>query len=762
MKRILVLTSVALASIPTVTSGAFAVPSKTQNRPNILVFLLDDVGFGHLSAFGGPVNTPNMDRIAEMGLRFNNFHTTSLCSPSRAALLTGRNHHSVATGVVTELASNAPGYTMHIPKNKFPVVETLRENGYKTAAFGKWHNTPVDQLQGSATQHDQWPTDIGFQRFYGFMSGDSSQWEPVVWDNTTVVQPNLGKPQYHFTTDIANQAIKWLRERDVNADEKPFFIYFATGAGHAPHHAPEEYAAKYRGKFDQGWDQMRKDTLHRQKALGLVPESTQLTPRPDIIPAWDNLSADQKRLYSRMQELFAGYVEHADAEFGRVLDEIARLGQLDNTIILITSDNGASGEGGLDGSVNENLLFNGIPDNLEHNLAQFDALGTYKTYNHYPAGWALAGNTPFRYWKQTTHAGGVRDPFILAWKNRIKDGGSVRQQFTHMVDVAPTLLELTGIKAPEKVRGVAQAPMEGASFAGALTNPLQPPQRNVQYFEMLGNRAIWMDGWKAIAFHGRYPWERSGSNPDFSRDQWELYNLGDDFSESQNLATKYPERLAELRSIFDQQAKVYNVYPLDDSTLARVTGLSRQILGDRSNFLYRQSDVGISEPASPPVKNRSHTIIADFNVPESGGDGVIVSSGGRFGGYSLYVKDGHLHYVQNYLGMNEYDIVAPEQLPRGKVQVKFEFVRTGNNTGKGILYLNNRQVAEGIITHTAPMRYSIAETFDVGSDYGSPVTSKYSSPNRYPSCIDSVSIAITDGPVPPEADTTFTEPGIVD
>jgi len=743
MKPIIRMMASAIATIPLLAAAKVAPPAAPEKKPNILVFLLDDVGFGQPGAFGGAVNTPNIDRVASMGLRYNNFHTTSLCSPSRAALLTGRNHHSVGTGVITEIATDHPGYTSHIPKEKFPVVEAFRQNGYGTAAFGKWHNTPLEQLRGPGSKHDQWPTDLGFESFYGFMAGDMSQWEPTIWKDTKPVDPIPVNGEYHFTVDMADQAIQWLDKEHTQNPQKPFFLYFATGAAHAPHHAPAEYIAKYRGRFDQGWDKVREETLARQKSMGVVPADTALPERPDVIPAWESLSSDERRLYARMQETFAGYLDHADAQFGRVLAEVERLGELDNTIILITSDNGASGEGGLHGSVNENLVFNGVPDSLANNLARIDEIGTKRTYNHYPAGWALAGNTPFRYWKQTVHEGGVHDPMVIALPKRIKSGGETRSQFTHIIDVAPTLMELTGVALPETIHGVAQAPMEGVSFAKTLDSQEAKTEKRLQYFEMLGNRALWSDGWKAVAFHGRYPWDLSGTNPDFDHDKWELFNMTEDFSEAHDLADRYPEKLESLKEKFDEQAKTYQVYPLDDGTGARLAATYQSIMAGISNFKYSQGDVRISEAISPPVKNRSYTITAVFEVPEgassgSSGDGTIVACGGRFGGYSLYVKGKRIHFTHNFLAESEYTVDASEDLPTGTVTVRFEFNKTGEFEGKGTLYVNNKKVGEGFLPRTVPRAFGIAETFDVGEDSGSPVTDQYAAPFVYQGRIHSV------------------------
>lgn len=732
-----------ISVISLAVAGLASLPVRVK-PPNVLIFLLDDVGFGHIGAFGGPVNTPNIDRVAKMGLRFNNFHTTSLCSPTRAALLTGRNHHSVGNGVITEIATSDLGYTSHIPKNKFPIVEVLRNSGYSTAAFGKWHNTPLDQLKGPRAGHDQWPTDIGFEHFYGFMAGDVSQWEPTLWDDTTPIESHVKNPNYHFSVDMADQAVRWLGvQREAN-QEKPFFLYFATGAAHAPHHAPPEYIAKYKGRFDHGWDRVREETLERQKALGVAPPSTQLSERPKEIAKWDSLSSEEKRLYSRMQETFAGYLEHADAQFGRVLTEIERAGDLANTIILITSDNGASGEGGLHGSINESFIFNGMADDLDWNLAHIDEIGTKTTYNHYPAGWALAGNTPFRYWKQTTHEGGVHDPMILAWPNRFKEPGGVRSQFTHVTDVAPTLLELTGVKMPEAVRGVLQAPIEGTSFVRSINDGSALVEKKIQYFEMLGNRAVWVDGWKATAFHGRMPWDTVTSNPDFQNDKWELFNLAEDFSEVNDLAAKFPEKLEEMKVIFDREAKKYNVYPLDDSTSNRIASTYRDLVAGVTQFKYEPGDIRISEAASPPVKNKSHTVTADLNVPEGDADGVLVACGGRFGGYSLYVQGRRVHYVHNFLGLALYGFSASEELPAGSVTVRFEFIRTGENQGKGAIFYGDKLVGEANIPRTVPKAFGIADTFDVGEDSGSPVTDAYEPPFVYQGNLKSLRVDLID------------------
>jgi len=733
----------AMASIVSPLQGAGNSPDQApagtlEKRPNVVLFLLDDAGFAHLGAYGGPVETPNIDRVARMGLRYTNFHTTALCSPSRAALLTGRNHHSVGTGVVSELQTDFPGYTSRIPKDKFPLVETLRQAGYATSAFGKWHNTPVDEITPKGP-FDLWPTGLGFEKFYGFMAGDASQWEPLVWNNTTPLTPHAGREDYHFTTDMTDQAIAWLREKGKT---KPFFMYYATGAVHAPHHAPDSYIEKYKGRFDKGWDEVRADILARQKLAGIVPPNTQLAPRPEAIKAWSQLSADEQRLYAHMQEVFAGHLDHTDAQFGRLLSELESSGQLENTIIIVTSDNGASGEGGLQGSFNESLYFNGLPEDWKSSLARIDELGSRTSYNHYPAGWALVGNTPLKYFKQTTNEGGVRDPFIIAWPAKIKDHGAIRQQFAHIIDVLPTVLDAADVPVLEEVKGIAQQPIEGTSFAQTLTDAQAQVQRPAQYFEMLGNRAIWQDGWKAVAFHGRLPWDTTFSDPNFDDDLWSLYDLNEDPSEMHDLASQYPEKLAELKSLFNEEALKFNVYPLDDSTVSRLAATFASFTAGKTNFVYANRETQVHEALSPPVKNKSHSITAKFEMPDTSSEGVIVAAGGRFGGYALFVKGGRLQYVQNYVGEEFYEVIATEALPIGSVAARLDFEKTGEFQGTARLYVNDELVGEGQIKRTTPFLYSQFDTFDVGEDSGSPISSQYMSPFKFPGTIEKVEVSL--------------------
>ncbi|HYX37597.1 MAG TPA: arylsulfatase [Oligoflexus sp.] len=717
--------------------------SKPEKAPNILIFLLDDVGFGQLGPFGSLIQTPNIDRVAKNGLRYTNFHTTALCSPSRAALLTGRNHHSVGTGVIEELQTDFPGYTGRIPKEKALFVETLKNNGYNTAGFGKWHNTPVNEV-GKHGPYDLWPIGQGFERWYGFLAGETSQWEPTLWDDKTPVEPHTKDPKYHFTQDMTDQALKWLEQQKAGNPGKPFFMYFAPGAAHAPHHAPKEYIDKYAGKFDQGWDIAREQILARQKLMGIVPGDTALSPRTEVIPAWDTLADSEKKLYAHMQEVFAGMVEHTDAQFGRILDQLEKSGELDNTLILITSDNGASGEGSLVGSFNEIRVFNGIPDSLEENLAHMNELGSINAFNHYPAGWALAGNTPFRYFKQSANEGGVRDPLIVSWPRKISDKGSIRPQFAHMIDVASTIYDITGIPVPKIVNGIEQKPLEGVTFAPSLFNGQAKTNKKIQYFEMLGNRGIWVDGWKAVTFHGRLPWDTGSSNPNFDADIWQLYHLDEDYSETHDLAQKYPEKLAEMKQLWVEEATKHNVFPLDDTTASRVAATYASFTKGIKEFSYTQDEYRVSEPVSPPVKNRPHSIVAMVDIPEAGADGVLVTCGGRFAGYSFFIKDGMLNYIHNYMGESIYRMTSSEKVPSGRSELKFVFTKTGKDSGRGEIFINGKSVAQGDISKVVPAMYSASETFDVGRDTGSPISNDYQVPFTFSGKIEKLNVSLLD------------------
>lgn len=713
--------------------------------PNVLLVLLDDVGFGQASTFGGPIETPNLTRLASRGLRYNQFHTTALCSPTRAALLTGRNHHSVSTGVVEELATGFPGYTAILPKSAATVAEVLRQNGYNTAAFGKWHNTP-DNETSFVGPFDRWPTGEGFEYFYGFLGGDTNQWNPALYENTKRIETN-NNPNYHLTPDLVDHAIAWIQSQQSVAPNKPFFTYLATGATHAPHHAPKEWIEKYKGKFDQGWDRLRLETFARQKELGVIPASSQLTPRPKELPAWDSLSEKEQKLYAHMMEVFAGFLGHTDAEVGRLLNAVEQLGELDNTLVIyIVGDNGSSAEGGLTGSINELKVFNGVPETLEQLLVSYDDLGSPKTFNHFPAMWAWAGNTPFQWTKQiASHFGGTRNPLVIAWGERIKDRGGLRSQFHHVIDIAPTILRVAGIIEPSIVNGVQQQPIEGTSLAYTFDNPDAPSRRKTQYFEMLGNRAIYDKGWVAAARHGRLPWERS-KGLDFDKDAWELYHIDEDFSEANNLASKNPNKLKQLQNLFLAQARKYNVFPLDDRLLERFdVSIRPSFSTGRTTFTYYPGTIGIPEGSAPDLKNKSFSITANVEIDDDDTEGILVTQGGRFAGWSFFLDDGKPTYAYNFLGSDHTIIQSSEKVPNGKSTLRFDFEYDGGAIGAGgtgKLLINNKQVALGRIEKTVAYRWGLDETFDVGRDTGTPVVENYQAPFAFTGNLQQVTLNV--------------------
>lgn len=714
------------------------------SSPNVLLILLDDAGFGQASTFGGPVATPNLDRLAKSGLRYNQFHVTALCSPTRAALLTGRNHHSVNTGVVQELATGYPGYTTVLPKSAATVAEVLRQNGYNTAAFGKWHNTQ-DYETSAAGPFDRWPTSLGFEYFYGFLGGDTNQWNPVLVENTKRIQQPIDNPDYHLTPDLVDHAISWIRTQQSIAPDKPFFTYLATGATHAPHHAPKAWIDQYKGKFDRGWDNLRSEIFARQKKLGVIPANAQLTPRPKELPAWDSLSAEEQKLYAHQMEVFAGFTAHTDAEVGRLIDAIAQLGELDNTLVIyIVGDNGASAEGGLTGSVNELKVFNGVPENPQQLLASLDELGSPKTFNHFHAAWAWAVDTPFQWTKQiASHFGGTRDPLVIAWGDRIQDRGGLRSQFHHVIDVAPTILEAAGITPPTSVNGVEQQAIKGNSLVYTFDNPDVPSHRTTQYFEMFGNRAIYDRGWVAAARHPRLPWEGKG-NGDFDSDPWELYNIAEDFSEANNLAQQNPTKLKQLQSLFLSEARQYNVLPLDDRLLSRFdVSIRPSLVANRTHFTYYPTAVGIPKGSAPDLKNKSFSITADVEIPKDGAEGILVTQGGRFAGWSFFLEDGKPTYAYNFLNADRTIIQSSETVPVGPSKLRFDFEYDGGTPSAGAtgrLFINDKQVAEGRIPKTVAYRWGLDETFDVGRDTGTPVLETYQLPFAFTGNLQKVTL----------------------
>jgi arylsulfatase len=718
-----------------------------KGAPNILIVLLDDVGFGATSTFGGPASTPTLDRLAQNGLRYNQFHTTALCSPTRAALITGRNHHSAHTGVVMEVATGFPGYDSLMQKDTATVAEILRQYGWSTAWFGKNHNVP-DWQTSQAGPFDLWPSGLGFEHFYGFIGGDTNQWRPAVVEGTKPVEPYLGKPDYNFDYDIADRAVAWIRMQKAVAPDRPFLVYYAPGATHAPHHPRKEWIEKYRGKFDQGWDRVREETLARQKKLGVVPATTKLTPRPGAIQAWGSLGADQRKLYARMMEVYAGYLEQTDHNVGRVIDAIREAGQLDSTLVIyIAGDNGASAEGGPQGLLNEMTWANGMPEDPAKLLAQMDDIGTWKTYNHYPIGWAHAMDTPFQWTKQiASHYGGTRNGMVISWPARIQDRGGVRSQWHHVVDVVPTILEAVGVTMPESVNGVAQKPLEGVSMLYSFGDAKAPSTHRTQYFEMVGHRAIYRDGWVAATTPpaAMLPWTPPGPVPDvITGYRWELYDTAKDFSEADDLAAKEPGRLRDLQELFLVEAARHSVLPLDNRKVERFDISTRPSLTrGRTSFTYAGAMVRIPEGAAPDVKNKSFTITAQVEIAKAPAEGVIVTQGGLFGGWALYVEKGKPVFFYNTANLYHSNVASPAALTPGKHTIVLEF-RYDGGVGKGglaTMKVDGEKVAEGRVERTIPYRISIDEGLDVGEDSGTPVNLTYDVPFRFTGRLEKVTI----------------------
>ncbi|AYH42915.1 arylsulfatase [Azoarcus sp. DN11] len=714
------------------------------DAPNIVLVLLDDVGFGATSTFGGAAATPNLDQLAASGLSFNQFHTTALCSPTRAALLTGRNAHQVGFGTVVEGASPNPGYHATWGREFVSVAEVLRKGGYSTAAFGKWHNTPDWEIN-AVGPFDRWPTGLGFEYFYGFQLGETSQWEPQLYRNTVAVEPNRKPDQgYHLTTDLVDDAVHWVRQHEAVAAEKPWFLYFAPGATHAPHHVPPEWIAKYRGKFDQGWDKLREETFARQKRLGVIPQNAELTPRPAELPAWDSLSTEQKKVYARQMEVYAAFLEQTDHEVGRLLDEVRKGPKSDNTLVLyVVGDNGGSAEGSLDGSIaNFAGFFAQVKDTLDEQLRTLDEIGGPRHDNHYASAWAWATTTPFQWTKQVaSHFGGTRNPLIVSWPAKIKARGEIRSQFSHVNDIAPTIYELAGVKFPEVVDGVKQKPLEGRSLAYTFEHADAPTRHTRQYFELGGNRAIYQDGWVAGARYG-VPWElfNKPGRPEDAR--WELYHVAEDFSEAHDLAAKYPDRLKALQREFDREATRNQVYPLSPIVSLDDTSRPYASLG-KTSFTYRAGVTRVPQGSAPDLGNRSHRITATVDIPESGAEGVLIAQGGRHGGFSLYVKDGRLVYENNFVSKRTDRLVSSIALPHGKVELGFEFLADGRKPlggGTGRLTINGQPAGETHFASFGGFRGSDTETLDIGEETGSPVSQAYATPYRFSGTLDTVRV----------------------
>ncbi len=707
-----------------------------EGAPNVLIVLIDDMGFGATSAFGGPCEMPTLERLAAGGLSYSRFHTTALCSPTRQALLTGRNHHSAEMGSVGEVATSMPGNTSVRPNTVSTVAEMLRLNGYSTSAFGKMHQTPVWETSVSGP-FDRWPTGDGFEKFWGFVAGETNQWEPTLYEGTTPTEPRATAEEgYHITEEQADQAIAWITAQQTMTPDKPFFTYMSYGATHAPHHAPPEWIEKYRGKFDKGWDAVRAETLANQIEKGLVPADTELTDRPPGVQGWDELSDDQRRVGARLMETYAGFAEHTDFHTGRVIDALEEIGVLDDTMVIyIAGDNGASAEGGLDGTFNELKALNGIPETVEDILPHLDEIGSPAAFNHYPVGWAHAMNTPYQWTKQVaSHFGGTRNGTVIHWPNGIDAKGEVRNQFHHVIDIVPTMLEAAGLPQPYMVNGIAQKPIEGVSMAYTFNDADAEDRHTTQYFEMFGNRGLYHRGWTAVTKH-RTPWEmgEGATVPALADDLWELYDTTTDWSQARDLAAEMPEKLAELQQLFLLEAAKYNVFPIDDRTGERFNATIAgrpELQGGRKTMRMGPTMTHLGENTVLNVKNRSHTVTAQFEVGAGGADGVLVAQGGRFAGWSLYVVDGRPAYCHNWFNTELYYVKGSDVLPSGEVTLQYQFDFDGGAPGAGgtgTLLVNGSVVAEERIDKTVPFIFSADETMDIGQDSASPVTEDYPS-----------------------------------
>jgi arylsulfatase A-like enzyme len=716
-----------------------ALPLKAPDgAPNVLVIVLDDVGFGQLGSYGGPINTPNLDRLAAEGLRYNNFHTTALCSPSRAALLTGQNHHAVGLAAITEAATGYPGSNGTIPKSAATIAEVLKQNGYNTMALGKWHLAPYTAYT-AAGPFDHWPLGMGFEKYYGFLGGETDQWAPLLVQDNHFIEPPK-RPSYHLSEDLVDHALADIRDQQQANTGRPFFMYLALGTAHAPLHAPKAFIEKYKGKFDQGWDKVREETFERQKKLGIIPLNAILPPANPGVQAWSDLNAVQRKVYTRLQEVFAGFVDHADAQIGRLTAALDAMGLRENTLIIVVSDNGASQEGLRNGTANTDRYRNYFPDTVEEMSKLLDKLGGPETDPHYPMGWSMAGNSPLKRWKQDTHAGGNTDPFIISWPARIKDAGTIRNQYHHLVDVVPTLLDVIGLPAPKSVNGVTQTPLPGVSMAYTLTDAKAETRKHVQYYEMLGSRAIWSNGWTAVTWHEKdTPWES---------DKWELYNTDQDFTQSNDLAAKEPEKLKELQALWLEEAKKYNVLPLDDRRYERVADPTRPIAAlPRSQYVYYPGTSMVHPLAAPQILGVGHKITATVDIANAPVEGVLACSGGEFGGWSLYIKDRKLFYTHNYLKLQEYTVASAMPVPAGKHQLSVQFTPTGAFkkpdyfTGDIVLSIDGKPVGQLKDIKVAG-QYSAVTGYglQIGRNSATPVSHLYSAPFAFTGELEKVTI----------------------
>ena len=710
------------------TPRKLTAPQAPKGAPNVLLIMLDDVGFGSFGNFGGPVDTPGLNKIAKNGLRYNQFHTTALCSPTRAALLTGRNHHTVHMGGITEIANSFPGYDSAIPPESATIAQVLRMSGYSTACFGKWHLTPSWE-QSPAGPFDRWPTGMGFDRFYGIMGAESSQYEPPVYDQTTPIAPHIGKPDYHLTEDLADQTISWMQRQKASSPDKPFFCYFSTPAVHAPHHVPREWIEKYKGKFDSGWDSLRNEIYERQLKLGVIPQGTALTKRPEQIPAWDEYPERYRPVAQRLMETFAGFLAHTDAQIARVINALDDLNIAENTLVVyITGDNGASAEGTIHGAWSAPSFQNGVPEDPEWLLDHIDDFGTARCENHFNVGWAWALDSPFQWMKQVaSHFGGTRNAIAISWPKKIKAAGELRTQFHHVIDIAPTIYEVAGIQAPEFVNGIKQMPIHGTSMTYSFASASSPSTHKTQYFEILGNRAMYHEGWIASCFHGRLPWIRlQGFEFDGPQEVWELYNVAEDFSQAVDLAKSEPKKLKELQELFERHAKEFGIYPLRDPGSPRNGDFAVPHSLDGFNKIkYTSAHTRMPESSVINLKNCSYRINAEIKITNKSDSGVIACQGGNMAGWSLYL-DEHTKPVFHYnlFGHEHFSFKSDTPLKSGHQSIEVLFAYDGGFGAGGTVSLsvNGSEVSRGQITKTVPLVFSMSgETFDVGVDTGSPV-----------------------------------------
>jgi arylsulfatase len=709
-----------------------------KGSPNVLLVLIDDEGFGAPSTFGGVIPTPELDRIASAGLRYTQFHTTSLCSPTRAALITGRNHHSVGFGVISEASTGYPGYNSVITKDKATIGRILSASGYATSWFGKNHNTP-SFVTSQAGPFDQWPSGMGFEYFYGFNSGETNQWQPELYRNQTRIYPYVDNPGYNLITDMADDAIEHISRLNALDPNKPFFVYYAPGATHSPHHPTPEWIAKFKGKFNMGWNKLRDQIFANQKRLGVIPQDAQLTAWPtDLIKTWDDLSAEERKLFERQMEVYAAYLAYVDYEIGRLVRTVEEMGKRDNTLIIyISGDNGGSAEGGPNGTPNEMTFFNGIEVPVAAQMRYLDQWGSDKTYPHYSIGWTWAMSTPYRWTKQVAgYFGGTRNGLVVSWPNRIKDAGGIRHQFHHVVDIVPTILEATGIPAPDVVDGIDQKPIEGVSLAYTFdkANANAPSRHKTQYFEMFGERGLYHEGWMATTVPFRAPWNGTAPEPqDVVNDaKWELFDLTKDWTQNNDVAAAHPQKLKDLQDLFWIEAAKYQVLPLDASALTRFVSPRPSIVAGRTEFTYTRPIIGIPLGTAPSTLNKSFSITANVEVSEGGGEGMLATQGGRFGGWGFYLLKGKPIFVYNLLDLERPKIAAPQPLSAGKHTVEFHFTYDGPGFGKGgngVIKVDGKQVASGKLSHTLPFALEASETFDIGSDSGTGVDdTDYASP----------------------------------